>query len=246
MNTHVGITNTLCPKCLTSNYDDNWDGKCKCGYQIPIDFIIDYVSKWDYSDDLLINFKKYKGLKFSGAYKGKAPELLENLSHLRHLFISRYKGFKFEYLANFDELEIFKIENTEIVDLIGLELVKKLIQLEISECRNLLYIQSIKKLNIKVLKISECHNIRDFEMIGNLKNLRHLNIYGKSLERLSFLKDQKKLEFLNLNIKIEDKDPEPLFDLKRLKTLSFKSKSFGKAGLEKLGEMLPNCEIRTY
>jgi len=248
MNTHVFyLNNSVCPMCFDRTFDDNWNGKSACGYQFPLSLGIDYGSTWDYSDELMREFKKYNGLRLAGKYVGKKPELLSELSHVRQLFLSRYRGFEFAFLESFSALEILELDYLQISDLEGIEALRSLLSLRLTECRKLESIENLTRLNIRVLSIPLCNKIRDIEAISRVETLHHLSIEAKFVESLDFLAGLSKLEYVNLNVaRVADSSLNVLFEMKHLKEIGIRKSSFKKSDIERLRELGPDCKVRAY
>ncbi len=246
INKRLGYVNSVCPVCLDRSFDQNWDGKSLCGYQFPLSYIVDYGVSWDFSDEFIDELKQYKGARLAGAFKGKQPERLKELAHLTQLFISRYHGFSFGYLDNFEELDILDLDMVALETLDGVSRLRNIRSLALTECKQLTSLESVETLNLRILSITLCNKISDLERIREMDTLRSFRFEGKFIRDLVFLSGMESLEHININAKIESRDLAPIYNIKQLKKIGVKKTGFKKTDFVSLQEALPNCDIVVY
>jgi len=101
--------------------------------------------------------------------------------------------------------------------------------------------------NLEVLVIENFKNISDFSLLKVLTNLKFLTIEGgmyqkQKVDSFKFLADLKNLIYLSTTmISSTDKNIEPVFKLKNLKTLNW-AFDLKKSEMDKLKQELPNLK----
>lgn len=238
----------VCPDCLEWVGSDNCVGKCNCGYKIPLSLIVPYDSTWDYTENLVLKFRNYLGLRIAGKFEGKHPEKLKLLNHVEYLKLSRYRGFDFEFLHSFSFLKSLSLDFMQFESLYGINTLKNLFSLSLVECRKLKTLRGLERMsNLKVLAISICHKIENLNQINNLNSLEYLQIDSKSIESLIGLNcpSIKKLVFSH-DTRLKNKDMTPLYEMKNLQYVKFRKSLFKATEIKEFIKARPDCKTITY
>ena len=239
-----GFFGEECPHCLS------WTGEgvraCRaCGHPVPFGFVLPYDDPpWEYSDELVETLRRYEHLRLMARYKGRCPERLSKLRHCRRLYLSRYQGFRFEFMSQFRALECFELDAASITDLNGVEALNASI-LKFTDCRALRRLDALADCKqVAFLSLALCNAVTDHSPIGAMKGLRSLFIEANAIESIYVLKGLSNLRSITLGVgKIVSKDLEPLFALRDLDHLAIRKKLVAPKDLARMRESWPGAEI---
>jgi hypothetical protein len=152
----------------------------------------------------------------------------------------------FESVCLLDQLVGLNIKTSSIKSLDKISNLKNLKYLRIGDSSKIESIQPLENMtNLEALVIENFKNISDFSIISNLKNLKYLSIEGgmnKAQNILSFnpIGELTDLVFLSiLMVNSPDKSIEPIYKLKKLKTLNW-GYSLTENEMNQLKNELPN------
>lgn len=193
--------------------------------------------------DKRINSKKVRINCFSPAVikKGSQKEKLlikewnsifPKLDNLEYLEIDVYNQEIFDGICKIPNLEELRIVNSNFTDLTTIQSLKKLKRLELITNKKLNNIEPILNLNIKYLKIENCFNILNYELIGKIKTLIELSINGdwtipKNLKLNSIKEFENLSELVHLDLEfctLLDKSFESILKLDKLKRFDYLGK----------------------
>lgn len=235
-----------CPSCLTSPESLNLS-ICNCGYNFPLMYII-VGEPWDFSEELMDNFKKYTGLRLLTSYIGNNPSRIAELEHLQYLYISKHKRFKFQYLYNLKNLRTLILDSFSFDNLLGIEYISNLTDLQLVDCHKLKDITSLSlSSSIKALHFTICNKVTDYSPLSNMKQLEIFRTDTKEIQSLYFLQSLEQLKELVLaSQKIINNDILPIMNLTKLEKLYFNHKLFKKDKIKILEEHYSNCDITIW
>jgi len=234
-----------CPRCLT------WAGEgvktCPvCGYPVPLAYVIPYDDPpWEYSDELLSVLRRYEALRLMAKYAGASPERLAELRQCRRLYLSRYKGFGFPLLHGFDVLHYLELYYVPITDVDGLQDVRALRVLKLTECVPLERIDTLAECpDVKLLSLALCNRIRDYSPIGRMSGLQSLFIEAKEIASLEFIRGCTNLRSIALGVqKIGTGGIEPLLALDDLREVALRKKLVKSADVDRMRKRWPDAQI---
>jgi Leucine-rich repeat (LRR) protein len=139
---------------------------------------VNYLSKLEHlsvytTDKKEINFSNWPLLKSTALYwRPKANSLFKCLN-LERLFIGKYSGpdlSKFEFLEN---LKYLRINTGSVKSLKGIEKLQHLETLLLMQATKLEDLTGIDKLpNLKQLRIDNCRNIKNIDIVADLKDIK--------------------------------------------------------------------------
>src|SRR5262249_40010454 len=122
-----------CPSC-TKYVQADLTPRCPyCGYDFPLSYTIPYAEQWRFTEPLVDEMTKYKGLRLMGKYIGKHPERICEMVHVRYLYLSRYSGFDFNWLAPLKMLNSLELDYAPVKDLSGVGRLASLVVLALTE-----------------------------------------------------------------------------------------------------------------
>jgi len=233
----------ICPNCLRDTVDMR--ETCVCGMALPFAFVTGYDSSWDFDTDFLSRAKRYKALRLLGKYSGKNPERLSELSQIEYLALSRYKGFKFEFLREFKNLSMLELDYMmSISALDGVGEISNLELLKLIECKKVHDSSGLGQCKkLKVLDIFLCGKNFDLTPIAKCTALRWMRYEGIRLQTLDFLARLKHLETLILHTRVAD---DSLLKCKRLKRLKFKKGCFAPEVVAAFKRRNHECEVKAF
>lgn len=237
-----------CPVCAEFPKSIEISHCWNCGYEFPLSYVIPYAEQWDLTEDLLEELEKYQGLRLLGRFIGKNKDAIAFLHQVKYLYLSRYKGFQFEFLKNQKNLNTIELDLTPIISLNGVEEIQNLSVLKLIECRKLENIQALSKSkSIKVLDLRLCNRISDFSPVGTMSQLRVFCTDSYKMDSLDFLRTLPELNSLGLfgNKKVK-LDVEIFQNLPQLKFFGTCRKILSKTAIEKLKTWCPKCEVVTF
>jgi Leucine-rich repeat (LRR) protein len=158
-----------------------------CGHQFPLNYVITSDERWRYTDELVERLKTYDGLRLMGKYIGRHPQRIGEMSQVRQLYLSKYSKSSLLFLAPLQKLESLELDYTPITDLSGLEALRHLRCLALTECRQLEDISGLARSgSIRVLNIALCNRIRDLSAIGQMSELQVLKLQNNLMESIDF------------------------------------------------------------
>lgn len=146
---------------------------------------------------------KIEGLEYLNiiSYEGTDITAIRDMESLKCLDVTGpYEQIKF--IGEITQLETLALSYTTIPDLLFLKNLKNLTRLEFEKCdiESLNGLEKLPQLEyFRLLEISEEASLREYEKIGDLKNLKQLSLFGcRAIEDVSFLSNLSKLELLTL------------------------------------------------
>lgn len=232
----------ICPSCLRDTV--NLRETCVCGRALPFAFVTGYDSSWDFDTNFLSRAKRYKALRLLGKYSGKNPEKLSELSSIEYLALSRYKGFKFEFLRDFKSLRVLELDYMSIKTLDGVGDISSLELLRLIECKKVHDSRGLGRCKkLKVLDIFLCGKNFDLAPLAGCAALRWLRYEGIRLQTLNFLTGLKHLETLILQTRVAD---DSLLQCIRLKRLKFKRGCFEPKLVAAFKLRNPACDVNVF
>jgi hypothetical protein len=199
---------------------------------------------WEYTENLVKTLRRYEALRLTAKYAGGFPERLAELSQCKRLYLSRYKGFAFEFMSRFLALEFFELDYGSIVDLDGVQKLDLSI-LKLTECRKLERIDALAECrSVKFLSLALCNAVIDHAPIGAMKDLESLFIEARELESIEFLKELRNLRSVAFGVEsIAASDLEPLFALDDLRHVAIRKKLAKPKDVQRMRERWPDAEI---
>ncbi|QDV15600.1 Internalin-A precursor [Gimesia panareensis] len=234
-----------CPECSTFFSMDQ--ARCECGYKQPLSLVMMCGElTWHRAEALIDQFREYEGLRLMRPYRGKNPEGLANISHVRYLYLTSYKGFSFSLMKDFSRLNYFELDYTSISDLAGVENLPALKVLNLIECRKLNDIGALILVpELISLRINLCNKVTDYSPLSSLTKLKSLGIEANRLPDLLFLQEMRSLRNLWLPVeRLDDKTVPDLRRLTELRILGVPKKRWSAPLVEAVKHELPECEIR--
>lgn len=131
------------------------------------------------TDKKEINYSNYPYLKKTALYwRPKAKSLFE-CKHLESLFIGKYTEHDLSSFEGLNNLKSLRINTGSVRSLKGIEKLQNLEKLWLAQPTKLENINGVEKLqNLKSLRIDNCKNIKDFEVLKDLKTIIDLKISG--------------------------------------------------------------------
>lgn len=203
---------------------------------------------WDFTviqlpSDKRINSKNIRidclspALIKKGSQKEKAlikewNEIFPLLDNMKRLKINVYNQEIFDGICKIPNLEELTITSSNFTNLNSIHLLKNLNRFELLGNNKISDIEPLSELNLKYLKIEECFNISNYEIIGNLKTLIGLSINGnwtapKNL-KLNSIKTYENLdELIHLDISfcsLLDKSFDSVLKMEKLKRFDYHGK----------------------
>lgn len=172
------------------------------------------LSDKDIEKNMALDFTKMKGLKqihlSSSVFKG--AKNFQQLDNLECLILDEYKEKDLRDYFDSKKLKYLDLYNCPLKNLDGIETAGELQWLALSGMPKLEDLSALESVahSLEALRIEHRGKIKDFSVLGKLKNLKHLELRGKNkLENLRFLDQMKKLQTLTFNINVEDGDLTP-------------------------------------
>lgn len=245
INSETDYVYIICPRCGT---DTNLAAQptCEsCGYEVPYVFFIPPDAKWDYEPELVKILKSHDNLRIMGRYAGEHPEKLKELNHCRYLYLSEYKGFRFDCLEGFNQLQVLELDELDFKNLQHLGYALNLQSLSIMDCDEFESTDGIATLSsLRILDITtESKKFKSFEGVQALSELIYFRFEGKSMESIDFLSRLKNLKIVVLPTKVLDKNLAPMLELTNLEELYIRKNSFDKAAIQNFSQARPNCKL---
>jgi hypothetical protein len=234
-----------CPRCLT------WAGEgveaCEgCGYAIPLALVLPYDDPpWEYTESLMQRLDGYEALRLMARYAGRSPERIGELERCRRLYLSRYKGFRFEALRTLRGLEDLELDYASITDVDGMRDLRLSI-LKLTECRRLGRLDGLAGCaTVKLLSLALCNAVKDHSPIGALAGLQSLFIEAREVVSLDFVRGMHDLRSITLGVdRIATGGLQPLFDVSGLREIVLRKNLVKpKVMLPRLRERFPDAEI---
>lgn len=240
-----------CPSCLSYTTEKAADDpRCAdCGYAFALHLVMPYDSDaWEYSPELIEEFQKHEGLRLMAKFNGRDPEMIEKFPQVRELYLSRYRGFQFSFLGGMPALSSFELDFTSVTDLDGIGSAGNLSVLQLTECRKLTDISAVEAAQrLRLIHFALCSQLRDLSPLGSLPELRKLFVEGRAVASLQFLPACRQLTDVVLAVdRIEDRNPEPLLEMKSLRRLTVASKALPRGFAKQLRSALPGCEVEVF
>ena len=150
-----------------------------------------------YSYEGVIDFSKLQNLQ--SCFLGY-PKKIDSLFHAKSLIdlsLDEFKYKNFQRISELSNLKSLTLSNSSIDSL-----------------------KFLQELNLEILELSNCKKIQSFETIAKLSDLKKLIIDGcKEIYDLDFIKNLKKLEWLDLSYNKNLKSILPLINCIKLKEL---------------------------
>jgi hypothetical protein len=134
---------------------------------------------------------------------------LTSLTGLKSLLISSYKRENLKEAIGSPSLDTLRLLLCPVTSLDGSEISKSLKAVSIERCYKLENIDALydNRATLTGLIIRNCKNIKDYSVLGELKQLTRLTLGGSgSIPSLSFIKQLPNLKTLTLGINVEDGD----------------------------------------
>ena len=137
-------------------------------------------------ENILINTKQkfsidvamFKNLKHLGAEYWKGLINIDKIETIESMVIRKYPKENINELLKLKKLKILHIYSSKIKSLEGIEKISNLEEITLAYNRNLENIDDIKKLKLlKKLCIDKCNNIKEYEFIHKLENMK--NVYHR-------------------------------------------------------------------
>ncbi|MBE4906952.1 hypothetical protein IMZ08_02630 [Bacillus luteolus] len=174
------------------------------------------------------DFNKLPKLKKCFITWNKKYQNLFDVSTLNHLIIDKYPFENLNAMSNLKDLEILDITSRKLQSLKGIESLKKLQELKMFRCVNLIDLSGIEYLTeLRVLDINTCrkiHNLNGCEKLDKLEQIRLENC--KEIDSLRLLKHCNRLKRIIFigDTSIDDGDISELLKLPLLTDLRFTEK----------------------
>ena len=126
----------------------------------------------------LIDVAMFKNLKHLGAEYWKGLINIDKIETIESMVIRKYPKENINELLKLKKLKILHIYSSKIKSLEGIEKISNLEEITLAYNRNLENIDDIKKLKLlKKLCIDKCNNIKEYEFIHKLENMK--NVYHR-------------------------------------------------------------------
>ena len=177
-----------------------------------------------------INFSKLKKLQYAYLHWSLRYESIFECKTLEYLNFENLRGLDLTALKELTNLHTLKISSRTLKSLHGIEVLTKLKDLDLFDCRQLLSLEGLEKLpQLKRLEIECVKKIEDIEALRELVNLEYLRVdnCGK-IESLDPIHHCKKLEtfFFTDSTNILDGDLNPIIELEKenLKDTAFQQR----------------------
>lgn len=130
----------------------------------------------DRIDDTL-DFRNFKDLQVLGATSGKTLGSLGDSVNLFWLWLDNYKSDDITHLSNLKKLNYLNLHKTTIKNLIGIEMLRKLKELNIDSAPRLSSLDGLSSTNKSLVKINihGAKNLVNYDALANLTKVE--NIY---------------------------------------------------------------------
>lgn len=228
--TKENLNGLLVSILLESENLDNLNFLFECTFLKRLDLIIISKKKYDYNflkkmvnlESLRLMLPFYEEeIDLSNLDKLQSVSLnfnqkivgFNNFIKLKELNITDYKRNNLLFLQTLNTIEELTIISSNVKDLGFIEKFNKMKSLSIYDCKSLVDIDSISKLNrLQVLEFDSTTRVSNWQVIGNLNELRELILNDcKIIDNLKFVKGLGKLERLTFlgNTRILSKDLKP-------------------------------------
>lgn len=156
-----------------------------------------------------VDYSRIKGLSSLTA-AGVGHWGYEKISRLEKLWISGNKQHEdFSNISCSTALRDVTLMQCGLKSLNGLHKHPRMEQLALYHCRSLTDVSSLSQISESLisLTIEGCPKIKDFSVLEDLRQLKHIHLYGNNpLPNLSFLKNMKKLETFCFTMNVQDGD----------------------------------------
>lgn len=134
-------------------------------------------------------------------YEGTDATTIKNMKNLKCLdVIGSYE--EWEFIGEMTQLETLTLNHISLPNLLFLKDLKNLTRLNVEYCdiERLNGLEKLPQLEyLRLLEIPEEASLREYEKIGDLKNLKQLSLFVcRAIEDISFLSNLSKLELLTL------------------------------------------------
>lgn len=139
----------------------------------------------------------------------KGIKNINALSNLKSLLLSGYNASDLHDVVGSDTLDTISILMGKMESLNGIEQTNALKVLQIQDCYGLSDISALSNAgaSLQGLVLENCRKIRDYSVLGELRELRRLSLIGTgSVSSLSFIEKLPKLETLLLTMNVDDGD----------------------------------------
>jgi internalin A len=136
-------------------------------------------------ENILINFRQkftidiaqYKKLKHFGSEYWKGIKNIDKMENLENMVITKYPKENINEFIGLKNLKILHIYSSKIETVDGIEKLKNLEELVLAYNRKLENIKNVKDIkSLKILRIEKCNNIKDYEFLYDLKNIKKIFI----------------------------------------------------------------------
>ncbi len=148
-------------------------------------------------------------LEWFGASCKKGVKNISALTGLKSLLLSSYRATDLRDAVNSPVLDTLSLLYCGNRSLEGIEATKNLIALKVDSCFKLVDIDALYSASntLQGLVIEDCKNIKDFSVLGELKELTRLSILGSGkIPTLSFLDNLPNLKTFTLSVDVDDGD----------------------------------------
>jgi len=180
----------------------------------------------DFNDE--IDFSNLINLQDLFIYYKKQLKSVFNCRSLKKLYICNINKDEIKVISNLENLEWLTINSSNIENLSSIEDNKKLLILELFNCKKLKDIRALENKNLLLLSIDGSKKINDFNAISSLYDLLVLNLDNvgniNTIDFFENLKNLKAFSFSGVDTIINDGNLEPLTKLEKLSMLMFASR----------------------
>ena len=174
------------------------------------------------------DFSEFKKLRFCKLNWRPKAKTIFSCTNLESLNISSYPEDNLKPLENNVNLKSLQIISRKLTSLSGINALKNLNELILSDCSKLNSIDDIEKSeNISVLYFNSCKKIDDISVLSKVHNIKKLVLDNcGDIDSLKPLVQCKKLETISFtgDTRIKDGDLSPLLKLPKLKNIFFNNK----------------------